>query len=573
MEVLQKIILLEGEPREVTFRGEDLKAITIKQCPSDVQIVSNPEKTNGVWRLVLKASKRRLSYQSIHFEISEGNRIYDVEIPTRIFCRNEFFLCVVTTSNFHWGYRPEKTTPVWAGDPLIYHGHGYRWSKYMAEGAHRFEIPMTWLIDGEVAKTGAPEITKWHYRYGDDVGVLPTSYFHHNAINYNTDRDISDAQKVLEATLESLAMAFSQEGFFFRPQVGGVDQWIGGVGSQWIEVIRCAGLRSVWGMCFDHETCDTSMYHEGCPWDAYRMRPSNFRYPTTDKQAIWGLPWTSRDLVNSLLEYPGASTSYSTDPDDIKYCGILDHQEDYWNRIIESQFQNRDACSANCFIVHNEDHDAHREFAQQYLINFYRSLNPDIVPSTLEEVTQWLDLKFDQDRHPYQLMQMEDPITCHDAVVDYRNRGERGGLTFTPPDTWKSVDGHNPSVACYYDESCRWAAREGERTPFQYINYTSDTHFEETGCSSKEELPAISEFSESIEKQGDEFVLRIEFIASVSFSQLPMIWWDRPLLDTELKTRGLRVELCDVTKGWNSRTLRMAQEQDASERVSKTAVV
>jgi len=397
-----------------------------------------------------------------------------------------------------------------------------------------------------VAKEHGRELVEFHKQFGDDVGVLPSSYFFHNSDNYNLDHPLEDAIAVLKGTMEGIQLGISRGMWTQEIKVGGVDQWVGGLGSRWIEAARRTGLRGVWGTAFDHVTCDTSIYHEGLPWDVYRMNRDNFRYPSAKASDPWGFPWTTRDLVNSFHEYPGNSVHYSTDPDDIRYCGIMDNQHDYWDRLLAGLLDNAKHNDSTCFVLHNEDHDAHRSWSQNYLLQFFSRLPSNIVRATLEEVTQWLDLCYPDGQHPRQALELEDPLRCHDAVQATRARNG-----FVPHSKWKSKNGLNPDVIAFYDERARWMASEGSHIPEQLIDYTSTEGFQETGVSPKVELPKITSWKETTLNVGSKSQTEVEFESDRAMTNLPLILWTQPAPRGALRLKNASIIWCDVKPGKN----------------------
>jgi hypothetical protein len=562
IDLLQKLILVEKEAHTIRLCSGIADSLKVIVCPEDIELLGAPVRQEQGWFLSLRAGERRTAYRSLKVEIQIGEHVYSQDLPTRVFGEKEHFLCMVTTSNFHWGYDPGKVQVIERtgeprlhhvyGDPVMCHGHALESSVYMAEGCHTYHVPVTWLIDADVAQAGASRLAGWHMEYGDDVGVLPSSYFHHNPVNYNVDRTIQETARILEHHREAIKQAMSRQGWLMHPQILGVDQWVGGIGSSFLQAAKELGFGAFWGICFDHETCDSSMYHEGAPWDAYRLSRDNFRYPTADGDALWAFAWTSRDLVNSFLEYPGASVYYSTDPDDIKVAGIMDNQKDYWTRIHEGFVRNAHN-DFTCFVIHNEDHDAHREASQHYIGHYLAHLPDGVVASTLEEVRQWLELRYPHGKHPSQLLELADPLTCHDAVADTRHKGK-------PPAHWKQANGHNPGVLCYYGAESRWMAIDGARVPAQYIDYTAPSGFAETGTSPKKPVPLLTDWQESWETMPEGDVLTVSFTADRDFTGLPLIWWDRPELAGDAGTERATIRYVDVVEGKNRCVVRGKRE-------------
>lgn len=553
LDLLQKLILVEHETQTILLCGCAADKLAIIECPADIELMEAPVRDETGWRATFRAKDRRTSYAQLTVKLEAAGETRIQNIPTRIFGKKEHFLCMVTTSNFHWGYDPGKVQEIERtgsprlhrvyGDPVMCHGHDFPSSVYMAEGCHTFGAPVTWLIDADVAQAGACEISRWHLEYGDDVGVLPSSYFHHNPVNYNVDATVEDTARMLSHHREAIKQAMAGQGWLMQPKVLGVDQWVGGIGSHFLQAAEELGFGAFWGICFDHETCDSSMYHEGAPWDAYRLDKSNFRYPAAEGDGLWAFAWTSRDLVNSFLEYPGASVYYSTDPDDIKGAGIMEHQTDYWTRLHRGLLDNRHN-DFTCMVIHNEDHDAHRRSSQDYIAYYLEHLPPEVVPATLEEVRQWLELRYPSGSHPAQLLELDDPLTCHEQVAAIRHKG-------SPPAHWQQSGGRNPSILCYYGPDARWMAREGQRVPEQYIDYGAPGGFEETGTSPKKPVPVLTEWQEELLADCHGQVLKVSFVSDRDFAGLPVIWWNRSELEGDACTAHTVIRFADVVCGFN----------------------
>jgi len=564
MPFAQKLIALADSTCSIALGLVEADSVTVA-LPDDLRLLRPPERGPSGWTATVAAGGRRTAHREATVTARIGGQAVTEIVATRIFGRRELFLCVVTTSNFHWGFAPQNLADLDAGhgsidgDPLVHHGHAYASSRYMAQGAHAAGLPVTWVIDGVVAEHAAAELTAFHRQHGDDLALMPSSLWYGNSINFNLERSPAQAERVLRGTSDTIVNACAAQGWRPELTVAGIDQWVGSLGTSWIAAARAMGLRGVWGMAFDHASCDGSMFHEGCPWDAYRVSADNFRFPGAGP-GPWAFPWTSRDLVNAMLDYPTRSVWYSTDPDDIEHCGIRAAQPDYFDRLIRHYSGNLGTSDFACFVVHNEDHDAHRTWAQAYLERFYQHLPPGTVPATLDEVARWLDLRFADGSHPAQLLELDDPLTCHAQVVatltSTTSRGGQGN-DFVPPACWTSLDGHNPSVVCQYDLSSRWMAQQGRRVPDQYIDYTRRDGFSETGATPKELLPVLSAWSERDEGSH----VAVSFQADRPFARLPLLFWHRPDLRGERSLPHVEVVHVDVVVGAN--TVRVPKRQAA----------
>jgi len=270
---------------------------------------------------------------------------------------------------------------------------------------------------------------------------------------------------------------------------------------------------------------------------------------------LWGYTWTAYDLCNSFLEYPSSGAFYNAEG------GLIHaHQSDYTMRNLQTRIENMDSSDFSCFVFHDEDHDIWRPDLLAALRRFLSAAPKDrITPATLEEVTQWLDLRFADGSHPVNLIEAVDPVTCHDALLPERNKlltecpGFPCNIGWTPPHPphWKSVNGHNPSVLLYYGADARWAAVEGERVPRQFIDYTKFDGVTETGPAPKEMLPRLSDWREEWVTDDGQRRLRVSFRADRAFLLMPLVFWDRPELRGQLQTRRTRVVFASVEPGLN----------------------
>jgi len=207
--LLQKIICLADRTNRVRLAFPPVTSLTILSIPEDLSVSGVPQRAADGWYLDIVAGPRRTSYRPLVLVAEQDGVRVTMNVPTRIFADKECFFCLTTTTNFHWGFAPDRmqvldamANPEWdgviMGDPLSFHGHDYASSRYMAEGGHRYHLPMTWLMDGSTAEVGAAEIARWHQTYGDDVGVLPSSYFFKNPVNYNTTKTQAETTAVLQ---------------------------------------------------------------------------------------------------------------------------------------------------------------------------------------------------------------------------------------------------------------------------------------------------------------------------------------------------------------------------------------
>ncbi len=560
MHFRQKLITICNRRQKVVLAQAGMTDVRIISCPVDLQPIGQPTVEGNTWIIEIEAGDRRITFSPIVVEGTIEGKLHTQEIPTRIFGEKECFVCVTTTTNFHVGGAVQKyhktTYSKWGGDPLTHHGHNFPVSWNMAVKAHDYGYPVTFIIDGDVAESGGDLLVKSHFEFGDDIAVMTSSYWTSNPVNFNTSRPPEDACEILKITRANVQEAFFRRGLSIAPLVAGTDQMVGSFGSNWSQAAQKNDFRGQWGACFDHETCDTSVYHEGMPWDAYRTNPLNFRYPKSGDHTLWVYPWTVFDICNSFLEYPNAAAYYNSE----SMQWLYPHQKDYAYRNLLGRMQSMGSCDFACFVFHDEDHDIWHPTllaAMDAFLAQAEGIREQFLPATLEEVTQWLDLRYPDGNHPANLVEMPDPLTNHEEWARVRNyRFDAWGPAFPPtncwtqphPEHWQSVNGHNPTMLVFYDETSRWATREGEYVPRQYIDYTKTEGFEETGTTPKERLPVLANWQEEADGDGH---LQISFTADCDFKRLPLVWWDRPTISGERSTARTQVRFVDITAGEN----------------------
>ncbi len=486
-------------------------------------------------------------------------------VPAVVFRPREFFLCMVLSSNYHYGWDP--LCYLFGGTPENLELEGDAWPKLrqLERMYHQRGLPITWLIDEKVAAKAHDSIRRWRLEFGDDYGVMPTSFIHHSAENYNVTKSQEEVTALVRETRRRT------EAFFdFYTATLAIDQFIGSVGSKFTEAAYQLGFECLWGVGFDHRTCDTSMFHRGCPWDIYKPDRGNFRIPAGHPARLWMVQWTARDALLSFHSPdsgPSGAVIFSTDPDDQRASRIMFEQPDYWRdffRGYRGNFppQNADwfiqegpslsppaLNDAFCFLMHQEDHDCHFPENADLLRRFLDATPGEATPATLDEVAAWLNLRYGAAQHPAQMMLLEDHLRCHESVVWY-------GDVQKPAD-WPAKGEKYPPGIVYYDANQMWCASEGEPLPWRFFDFTPRTRVAEEDVypeSNPMRLARVlaldarhesSNFSNSSESSapahegdasqesrsnraglGGVVTVRAQIESEADFAQLPLILWN-----------------------------------------------
>lgn len=455
------------------------------------------------------------------------------EVPAAVFRSREFFLCMVLSSNYHYGWDPLCFLIGNTPEQLELEGDAWLKLRQLEKMYHMRGIPVTWLIDEKVAAKAAPQIRQWHAEFGDDYGVMPTSYIHHATVNFNIQKSADEVTEFMRDAIRKTEAMFD-----FYTTTFAIDQWLGSVGGNFTEGAYRLGLNGLWGVGFDHRTCDTSMFHRGCPWDVYKPDRANFRIPAGHPSRLWMYQWTTRDVLLSMHSPdsgPSGAVVFSTDPDDVFSSRIMFEQPDYWELFYRGyrrhfapqdhgQGEDGDTCGTPelnnmfCFLIHQEDHDCHRPENADLLRRFLDSVAGTATFATLEEVSAWLNLRYAPEEHPGQIMLTKDHLRCHSKVVWYAGVQK-------PPDWPEDPDCYPPSML-FYSSEMMWCANEGEELPWRFFDYTPRTAVEETGAYPESDLRKIvrcTGLRASVEDGG--FLVEASLVSERAFSKVPLILW------------------------------------------------
>jgi len=527
----QSHVVIVGRDQDIPFpRSSSIKEII--SCPGFLK--ARMEKKGKVLRLHAERTGRGI----MTLETEKGRVCFWVAA----FYEKEVFLITALSCNYHTGWNPELHDrlphaqccgPDKTGNALLH-------VKNMEKILHCCDLPVTWFLDPPTAEEERDFFLSGKEQYGDEFGFMPSSFSHFNPVNYNLD-------KTYEETLELVKKGVSELEKIFHIQVTtlAIDQFIGSVGAHFTRAASALGMRALWGMGFDHRTCDTSMFHGGCPWNPYRPDISNFRIPSHNPHPLWLFQWTFRDLINTVHTPGGASGAvmFSTDVDDILVTGIAAHQKDYYHRIAERLLKNKDANDMIVLTIHQEDHDSWYKEGLEYYEKFFTEISSmeDVTPATMGEVASWLDLKYPFPSQPAQCLRLEDPLLCKDHVI------------FVHPDVKKPQDwpsGENlypPHVFCY-NSDFQLIFVENSPTPFRYIDYSRAYPVPETGSYPVENLPKITILTLMLE--GDKIVYEID--SEGDYKGFPFaVWTKDPPPEKMFPIPGGFVVFLDIHKGKN----------------------
>jgi len=527
----RSLVVLVG--RTTSFHlPEELSLGTVKTAPGFVDVSLDQEKAkltimprkSGRGEIVLKGKDRALAFRVTAFSDKEA------------------FLVTALSCNHHEGWNPalQNRLPHEKCCGPDKKGNAFIHVKNLARILHSCEFPITWFIDLPTAQQNLKFFTIRQDQYYDEIAFMPSSYSHFNPVNYNLEKSPEQTLKMIKNGKEELERLFQQ-----RITTLAIDQFIGSVGTHFVQAAAELGMKALWGVGFDHVSCDTSMFHGGCPWNPYRPDKGNFRIPGKDPYPLWIFQWTFRDLINTVHTPGGASGAvmFSTDVDDILAAQIAGNQEDYYLRMANELIENKKHNDMLVLTIHQEDHDSWNQAGCSYYERFFLKLYQMEVftPATMGEVADWLNLKFPYPGQPTQKLYLHDPLLCKDDVIFVHPDIKK-------PDDWPPGEETYPPHVFFYNSDYQLIFQEKSPIPFRFIDYTKSYPVPENGIYPHEELPLVE--VQSLKFIKDRIIY--DFHSQGDYPHYPFAIWTQkqPLINT-LAIPGGFVVFLPVHKGVN----------------------
>ncbi len=467
-----------------------------------------------------------------------------LRLPIVAFAEREAFLITALSCNYHTGWNPALQDrlphPKCCGPDK--NGNAFIHIKNMERILHRCSLPITWFVDPPSVRQELDYFQRGIAQFGDEIAFMPSSFSHFNSVNYNLEKSYEETHELLRAGITALEEIFNR-----RITTVAIDQFIGSVGTNFTRAAAALGINALWGIGFDHYTCDTSMFHGGCPWNPYRPARENFRIPGTDPQPLWMFQWTFRDLINTIHTPGGASGAvmFSTDVDDILSTSAAAHQSDYYKHLAAEFLKNRTTNDMLIFTIHQEDHDSWNPAGCAYYERFFANLPQGFTPATMGEVAAWLDLKYPYPAEPSQTLRLEDPLTCKDAVKFIHPDVKK------PPD-WQTGGNLYPPHIFFYNRDFQIIFAENSPTPFRFINYGKKYSIPEKGVYPAENLPGVKVHSLKIVEEGGKSGIQYDLESDGDYGSYPLaIWTDETLPENSIAIPSGFVVFINLHKGRN----------------------
>lgn len=330
-----------------------------------------------------------------------------------------------------------------------------------ADLAHRYGIPVTWIVNRGSIPVLRERIGAWHEAYGDDV-ILQAPFF-------MEDSGMSKG-KFRQRLIEDWALV--EEAF---PWVSVKVAGRGKIYNEVIEVLEELDFQGMWGYCWEQVWWD-GITHKGIPWGSWYVDSERYKVPHPGKGQVVAFEWTARDL--HLAYHTGSPVLYSTDPNDVLRAGLCTGEDiAYWKLLFDEYLDNTDHNPQVFFLQQQEAHEmefgerftvfpaSHVEACADMLDRFFAYITGfDITLTTLPKAVQLYGAQ-NAKTAPVYMLTRDKPI--RPDVNDYTMT--LGGVGLGP---W-------PKTFFYYDSESQMAFVDGECKPRLLRNYLGQWNMQE----------------------------------------------------------------------------------------------
>ncbi|CAM4491786.1 hypothetical protein FHS16_005397 [Paenibacillus endophyticus] len=322
-----------------------------------------------------------------------------------------------------------------------------------AELAHKYGIPVTWIVNGGSVPVLKGRIQEWHDQYGDDV-ILQCPFF---------IEDTGMSKEKLKSKLASDWRIVEEAFPWAKTKVAAR----GKIYNELIEVLEELDFKGMWGYCWEQVWWD-GITHKGIPWGSWYVDSSRYKVPHSGKGKIVACEWTARDL--NLTYHSGSPCVYSTDPNDVLRAGLCTGEDiTYWKNLFDDYLDNTDHNERVYFLQQQEAHEmefterfavfpaSHVEACEGMLDLFFAYITQ--FPITLTTLPKAIELYHEQN-------EITAPVSM--LTRDTLIRPEVNEYTITLGGTGA---GPWPTTFLYYDHECQLAFVQGECRPHRLRNY------------------------------------------------------------------------------------------------------
>lgn len=323
----------------------------------------------------------------------------------------------------------------------------------IAEVAHKYKIPVTWIVNSGSIKILADRIRNWHQLYGDDV-ILRIPSIHTECEDCVTayTNDIEREWAALEAAFPWVTVKMAG---------------LGGINNTVVQTLEKLNFKGLWGYCWEQSWWD-GITHRGIPWGSWYVDSDRYKAPSPEAEKIVACEWTARDLHAAY--HTSNPCIYSSDPNDVLRAGLCTGDDiKYWKDMFDDYLKNTENNENVFFQQQQESHEMENSSAfsvwpapdilesEKMLDLFFQYITQyNITIKTLPEAVKMYHEK-NSTTAPSYMLTRSSPI--QPAVNEYTMT--LGGIAAGP---W-------PETFFYYDAQCQMAFVKGECKPRLLRNY------------------------------------------------------------------------------------------------------
>lgn len=383
----------------------------------------------------------------------------------------------------------------------------------IASLAHKYDIPVTWIVNSGSIKVLGDRIRSWHELHGDDVILMCPLH------EENLEGRKIEFIEAFELEWQTLKEAFP----WAKTKVVAQGQ----ISNTLIELLEEVGCEGLWGYCWEQSWWD-GITHRGIPWGSWYIDSNKYKIPHPGKGKIVACEWTARDL--NLAYHTGSPCIYSTDPDDVFRAGLCTGDNiEYWKKLFNDYLINTENNENVFFLHHQEAHEM--EVSDSFAVwpisqiledvkmmdNFFKYIKGyNITFTTLPKAIELYHEK-NQNTAPCYMLTNDSPI--RPKINDYTMT--LGGVALGP---W-------PETFFYYDKECQMAFIKGECKPRLLRNYIGKVNMEEEFI---ETVPSV--FVTKYNKS--ENLIHLEYeVGKGEIIPFGLVYWD--------DLAGFEVESCE----------------------------
>ncbi|MGF7145116.1 hypothetical protein HNQ56_003552 [Anaerotaenia torta] len=368
--------------------------------------------------------------------------------------------------------------------------------------AHKYNIPVTWIVNGGSVPMIKDWILSWHETYGDDVILQCPMY----------GQDPRNRKAELKALLEQ-EWNIVQEAFpWAKTRVAARGQ----ISQEIIQALEELDFQGLWGYCWEQTWWD-GISHKGIPWGFWYVDSNRYKIPHQGKGKIVGCEWTVRDFNRTY--HSGCPCIYSTDPNDVLRAGLCTGDNiEYWKDLFQDYLNNTDHNNHVFFLQQQEAHEM--EYSDRFAV--FPEEHVKECASMLDHFFRYIKtfpITFTTLPAAIRMYHEENSVTAKSCILTSgsRHQPETNEYTLTLGGT---AAGPWPETFLYYDSRCQMAFVKGECTPRTLRSYAGKCSMDEEFL---ETIPQVFTVSYEKTEKNIDITYEIGYHPPIPFG---LVYWD-----------------------------------------------